>query len=97
MLDPFVLIVGVGPTGPNLARRLARHAIASKIIDRYDQPERKSRALALNARTLEFHRQLGLAGAIVAAGTEIHGIQLHEGVRECAQINVRDIGEGLSP
>ena len=97
MPNPPILIVGAGPTGLNLALRLARHGVAFRIIDQHDGPARESRALAVHARTLEFYRQLGFADAIVAGGTEITGIQLHEGGAERAHITLRDIGAGLSP
>lgn len=97
MSDTPVLIVGAGPTGLNLALRLARHGVPFRIIDQHDRPAQESRALAVHARTLEFYRQLGLADAIVAKGVRVELIQLHEGGKEQARIPLKDIGEGLSP
>jgi 2-polyprenyl-6-methoxyphenol hydroxylase-like FAD-dependent oxidoreductase len=97
MFDLPVLIVGAGPTGLNLALRLARYGIAFRIIDQQDQPARESRALAVHARTLEFYRQLGFGDSVVEAGIRIEGIRLHEGGRERAHIVLKDIGSGLSP
>ena len=51
----------------------------------------------MHARTLEFYAQLGLADAIVDAGTRVGGIRLLEGGKERAHIPLGDIGEGLSP
>jgi 2-polyprenyl-6-methoxyphenol hydroxylase-like FAD-dependent oxidoreductase len=95
--EPQVLIVGAGPTGLNLALRLARYGTPFRIIDEHDRPAQESRALAVHARTLEFYKQLGLADAIVAGGTEIRGVRLHEAGRERAHVVMRDIGDGLSP
>src|SRR5262245_2642270 len=48
-----VLIVGAGPTGLVLALWLARRGIKVRIIDKNDAPSMTSRALAVQARTLE--------------------------------------------
>ncbi len=63
-----ILIVGAGPTGLNLALRLAHDGVLFRIIDQHAGPAEESRALAVHARTLEFYAQLGLAHAIVEAG-----------------------------
>jgi 2-polyprenyl-6-methoxyphenol hydroxylase-like FAD-dependent oxidoreductase len=97
MSNPPVLIVGAGPTGLNLALRLARHGTPFRLIDEREEAASESRALAVHARTLEFYDQLGLADAIVAAGTEVEGIHVHGGGRERVQLDIKKIGEGLSP
>ena len=52
-----VLIVGAGPTGLVLALWLTRLGIRVRIIDKAAEPGTKSRALAVQARTLElYHR-----------------------------------------
>src|ERR1700723_1849448 len=63
-----VLIVGAGPTGLVLALWLARVGIRVRIIDKTAEAGTTSRALAVQARTLEFYQQMGLADAVVAAG-----------------------------
>ena len=63
-----VLIVGAGPTGLVLALWLTRLGIRVRIIDRTAGPGTASRALGIQARTLELYRLLGLAEAVVAAG-----------------------------
>lgn len=97
MPHPPVLIVGAGPTGLNMALRLRQHGVPFRLIDQHERPAQESRALAVHARTLEFYRQLGLAETLVAAGTEVQGIRLHEGGQERAHIDIKDIGRGLSP
>lgn len=59
MTDPPVLIVGAGPTGLVLALWLTRLGVTVRIIDKAIEPGTTSRALAVQARTLEFYRQLG--------------------------------------
>ena len=92
-----ILIVGAGPTGLNLALRLARDGIAFRIIDAHGGPAEESRALAVHARTLELYAQLGLADAMVEAGVKIAGIRMLEGGVERAHAPLGDIGAGLSP
>ncbi len=59
--DVPVLIVGAGPTGLVLALWLTRLGVAVRIIDKTAEPGTTSRALAVQARTLEFYRQVGIA------------------------------------
>jgi 2-polyprenyl-6-methoxyphenol hydroxylase-like FAD-dependent oxidoreductase len=63
--DAEVLIAGAGPTGLVLALWLARRGIRVRIVDRNREPVAHSRALAVQARTLEFYRQLGFAEELV--------------------------------
>ena len=64
--DADVLIVGAGPTGLVLALWLARLGVRLRIIDKTAEAGTTSRALAVQARTLEFYRQMGMAEAVVA-------------------------------
>jgi 2-polyprenyl-6-methoxyphenol hydroxylase-like FAD-dependent oxidoreductase len=97
MTDTQVLIVGAGPTGLVLALRLVRHGVTCRIIDRNDGPGQASRALGVQARTLEFYQQLGFAEQIVAAGTRIDTIHVREHGEDVAKLTLKDMGAGLSP
>ena len=94
---PEVLIVGAGPTGLVLALWLTRFGVAARIIDKTPQPSTTSRALAVQARTLEFYRQMGLAEALHSRGREVPAAHLWAAGREVAHIRLGDIGRGLSP
>ena len=60
---PSVLIVGAGPTGLALALWLTGLGVRLRIIDRTAEPGTTSRALGVQARTLELYRQIGIADA----------------------------------
>jgi hypothetical protein len=71
-----VLIVGAGPTGLVLALWLTRLGIRVRIIDRTAGPGTASRALGIQARTLELYRLLGVAEAVVAAGHRVPAVNV---------------------
>ena len=58
MTNGLVLIVGAGPTGLVLALWLTKLGVPVRIIDKAAEPGTTSRALAVQARTLEFYRQV---------------------------------------
>jgi 2-polyprenyl-6-methoxyphenol hydroxylase-like FAD-dependent oxidoreductase len=58
-----VLINGAGPTGLVLAFWLAQQGVLLRVIDKTAEPGTTSRALGVQARTLELYRQVGLADA----------------------------------
>ena len=91
-----VLIVGAGPTGLVLALWLSRLGIAVRIIDKTAEPGTTSRALAVQARTLELYRQVGLADAVVEAAVQVAGLNLWVSGANAARVPILGIGEGLS-
>jgi 2-polyprenyl-6-methoxyphenol hydroxylase-like FAD-dependent oxidoreductase len=92
-----VLIVGAGPTGLVLAIALARRGVTVRIIDKNSGPGQASRAMAVHARTLEFYHQLGFAEVVVNQGIKIDTLHLREHGDDIAQLDLNDIGTGLSP
>jgi 2-polyprenyl-6-methoxyphenol hydroxylase-like FAD-dependent oxidoreductase len=95
--EPPVLIVGAGPTGLVLALWLARAGVPFRLIDRKAGPGEGSRAMAVQARTLEFYRQLGIANDVIAHGFQLDRLHLRNRSREIATIQLGDVGKGLSP
>src|SRR5882757_9483103 len=92
-----VLIVGAGPTGLLLAlwlRRLGRHV---RVVDKAAEPGTTSRALGVQARTLEQYRQLGVADQIVARGLKFAAINLWVGGVRRGHVVLGDLGGELSP
>lgn len=72
-----VLVVGAGPTGLMSALQLARHGVAVRIIDVQDARTDESRAIGIQARTVELFDQLGLAERLLAHATHGEPATLH--------------------
>ncbi|MBW7921069.1 MAG: FAD-dependent monooxygenase [Rubellimicrobium sp.] len=96
-MEADVLIVGAGPTGLVLALWLHRQGVGVRIIERNAVAGTGSRALAVQARTLELYRQLDLADAVVARGHRVEGVNLWARGRRAAHIDFGALGAGLTP
>src|SRR5712691_11891425 len=95
--EPDVLIVGAGPTGLVLALWLTKLGIRVRIVDKTAESGTTSRAVAVQARTLELYRQVGLAGAVVEAGRKFVAANLWVAGRKVARALFGNMGQGLSP
>ena len=73
-----VLIVGAGPTGLMVANQLVRHGVDFIIIDRHAAPTIETRALGVQARTLEIYSHLGIANRAVELGKVTAGKRILE-------------------
>ncbi len=63
-----VVIAGAGPAGLVTALELARHGVASVLLNAELQVSAGSRAIVFTRRTLEILQQVGVAGRLSAAG-----------------------------
>src|ERR671912_376998 len=97
MRNTQVLICGAGPTGLVLALWLSRLKVRIRIIDKTAEPGTTSRALGVQARTLEFHTQVGLAEAAIERGLKFTTANLWVRGRRAARVPFGDMGKGLSP
>src|SRR5437588_7532652 len=97
MRSTDVLIVGAGPTGLVLALWLTRLGVRVRVVDKTAEPGTTSRAIAVQARTLEFYRQIGLADAVVQRGLKFVAANLWVAGKRLARIPFGDMGRGLSP
>ncbi|MCW5621125.1 MAG: FAD-dependent monooxygenase [Burkholderiales bacterium] len=92
-----VLVVGAGPTGLMLANQLARRGVHAMIIDRHSGPAQQSRAMAVQARTLEIYAKMGLADRAIELGRPGTGANMWTNGKWAARIPLGDIGKNLSP
>src|SRR5258708_952109 len=67
MTEP-ILIIGAGPTGLTAALELSRLGVPVRMIDKQATPATTSRAVGVQARTLELLELRGLAGEMVRLG-----------------------------
>jgi len=92
-----VLIAGAGPTGLVLALWLTKLGTRVRIIDKTAEPGTTSRALAVQARTLELYRQLDLADAVTAKGHHVPAVNLWVKGRPRARFSLQAMGTSMTP
>jgi 2-polyprenyl-6-methoxyphenol hydroxylase-like FAD-dependent oxidoreductase len=96
-MDTDVLIVGAGPTGLMLANQLALRGVRPLIIDRHAGPARETRALGVQARTLEIYAKLGVVEEALRLGRRATGANMWAQGRRAARVPLGDIGRDISP
>lgn len=92
-----VLIAGAGPTGLVLALWLTKLGVNVHIFDKTSAPGTTSRALAVQARTLELYRQLDLADAVVANGHRVPAVNLWVKGERKAHVEFESLSSDLTP
>ncbi|MHC5794688.1 FAD-dependent oxidoreductase [Lacisediminihabitans sp. FW035] len=95
--DTDVLVIGAGPTGLLLAIVLARRGVRVQLVDRKAGPTRESRAVVVQARTLEIYDQLGLAERMTAASADAALLAPGYGRRRFGVLPIGALGRGLTP
>src|SRR5215470_9367432 len=96
-MDADVLVVGAGPTGLMLANQLARRGVSVLIVEAHAGPARETRALGVQARTLEIEAHLGIVSRAIELGTPAFGARMWAGGRRRARVRLDDVGRGLTP
>jgi 2-polyprenyl-6-methoxyphenol hydroxylase-like FAD-dependent oxidoreductase len=86
-----VLVVGAGPTGLTMAAELARYGIRCRLIDKGTGPTQLSKAIGMQARTLEILDNLGIIDEILAAGHVVHGLSGHVNARRIFHFTYHDL------
>ncbi|HEY4711046.1 MAG TPA: FAD-dependent oxidoreductase [Candidatus Acidoferrales bacterium] len=92
-----VLIIGAGPTGLVLALWLARLGTRVRIVDKTSQAGTTSRALAVQARTLELYSQIGIAETVLERGRKTIAGNFWVAGKKAAHFVLGEMGTGLSP
>ena len=91
------MIVGAGPTGLMLANQLGRRGVRTLIIDRHAGPSLQTRALGVQARTLEIYARLGVVSRALQLGKAGYGANIWAQGRRTARVPLGDAGSGMSP
>ena len=92
-----VIIVGAGPTGLSLACQFIRYGVDFVVVEKNEGVTPYSKALGVHARTLEIYEQLDLAQKAVERGTIAGKVRLLEAGKIVGEVDLSNIGEGLSP
>ena len=92
-----ILIIGAGPTGLVLALWLTKLGVKVRIVDKTAEPGTTSRALGVQARTLELYRQLDLTDAVVKRGHKVPAVNLWVKGEPATRLLFERIGSDLTP
>ncbi len=92
-----VLIVGAGPSGLMMAAQLLRNGVQPIIIDSKQGPTNQSKALAVQARSLEIYRQLGVIDRVIANGKPANSLTFNNNGKPVAKLLLADLGKQQTP
>lgn len=81
MTIPKVLIVGAGPSGLMMALSLHRYKVPFKIIDKKKSITSFSKALGMQARTLEIFKEMGVVKKILENGKPMSALKFYKGTK----------------
>lgn len=93
---PSVLIVGAGPTGLVMACQLALRNVPFRIVDKNDDHTTQSRALVVQARSLEIFDQMGIAQEALDRGVRARTVSLVVNGKRVFQLPIGNVGERLT-
>ena len=92
-----IVIIGAGPTGLSLACQFVRYGIDFVIVEKNESITPYSKAIGVQARTLEVYEQIGLGKKALEQGAIAGRARLLVGGEVRGEIDFSNIGEGLSP
>src|SRR5215212_6837707 len=91
-----VLIVGAGPTGLLLACQVALRDVPFRIIDKAEDHTTRSRALVVQARSLEIFEQMGIAQEAIDRGERARMVGLIVNGKRVFRLPIGSVGEHLT-
>ncbi|MFD0750466.1 FAD-dependent monooxygenase [Mucilaginibacter calamicampi] len=92
-----VLIVGAGPSGLMMAAQLLRYGVQPIIIDSKHGPTDQSKALAVQARSLEIYRQMGIIDKVLPGGKQAGGVTYTLNGQTLIDLSFANIGASQTP
>jgi 2-polyprenyl-6-methoxyphenol hydroxylase-like FAD-dependent oxidoreductase len=95
-INTDVIIIGAGPTGLSLACQLIRYGIDFVVVEQNATVTPYSKAIGVQARTLEIYDQIGLAQPAIEKGTITSRVRLIEGGEVRGEMNLGNFGKDLS-
>src|SRR5438445_11611951 len=96
-MDTEILIVGAGPTGLMLANQLGRRGVRTLIVDRHSAPSLQTRALGVQARTMEIYSKLGIIDRALELGKRGTGANIWAEGRKMARVPLGEAGQRVTP
>ena len=96
-MDTDVLVVGAGPTGLMLANQLGRRGVRALIVDRHAGPSVETRALGVQARTLEIYSKLGIVDRALDLGKRGTGANIWADGKKMARVPLGEAGQSVTP
>lgn len=91
-----VLIIGAGPTGLMAAAQLQRFGIAHRIIEKRKGTTQFSKALGVQARTLEIYEQMGIIDQVLPLGLPAKELQIMVKGQEVQQMPLSTVGASFT-
>ncbi|MET0753692.1 MAG: FAD-dependent monooxygenase, partial [Pyrinomonadaceae bacterium] len=90
------IIVGAGPTGLALAGQFIRYGVDFVIFDKNETTTPHSKAIGVQARTLEIYEQIDLAQKLIEQGAIAAKARLIVGGEVRGEVEFGEIGKGMS-
>src|SRR5215211_5521786 len=95
-INTDIIIIGAGPTGLSLACQCIRYGIDFVVVEKNEGVTPFSKAIGVQARTLEIYDQIGLAQPAIERGTIAKRVRLIEGGEIRGEMHLANFGKDLS-
>jgi 2-polyprenyl-6-methoxyphenol hydroxylase-like FAD-dependent oxidoreductase len=96
MQQTQVVIIGAGPTGLSLAVQLMRYNIEFVILEQKERITHLSKAIVIQARTLEIFQESALAEKAIAMGRLTTAMNMFYKGRKRMRLDLKGLGDGIS-